>query len=278
MTDIAEFNAAVQKYWEDPKTVSIIDKNLHELEIELVERFLQPTDLLADFGCGDGEATVRYAKKVRTAVGIERSATLRGKAEKARDAAGVRNLTFKPGDILAEPTELNTYDAVVTQRLLINLASWEEQRHGLINVHRMLKPGGRFLMIENTNDAFQAMNDLRHDVGLEPVPQHWHNRFFDHEQLESFLEGRFQLLRFQDFGLYYLLTRVYVQMFATFEGFGINAKKDPIFEHSDRAARVLYEKFADRLKFDGMRAFGPIQFWALRREGRDLDAEGQPVG
>ncbi|HKW78851.1 MAG TPA: hypothetical protein VJQ09_07090, partial [Candidatus Limnocylindria bacterium] len=89
---------------------------------------------------------------------------------------------------------------------------------------------------------------------------------------------RFQLLRFQDFGLYYLLTRVYVQMFATFEGFGINAKKDPIFEHSDRAARVLYEKFADRVKFDGMRAFGPIQFWALRREGRDLDAEGQPVG
>lgn len=278
MSEAPDFNEAVRRYWEDPKTVSIIDKNLHELEIQAVERFLLPTDLLADIGCGDGEATVRYAKRVRTAVGIERSDVLRARAEEARKRLGVANLTFKPGDILERPSELNTYDAIVTQRLLINLASWEEQKQGLINVHRMLKPGGRYLMIENTNDAFQAMNDLRGSVGLTPVPQHWHNRFFDHDELHSFLAGRFQLLRFQDFGLYYLLTRVYVQMFAAFEGFGVNAKKDPVFEHSDRAARVLFEKFADQLKFVGTRAFGPIQVWALRREAPDLRADGDPIG
>jgi SAM-dependent methyltransferase len=214
---------------------------------------------------------------VHTAVGIERSSTLRAKAEQARDLAGAKNLTFKPGDVLESPGELGAFDAVVSQRLLINLASWEEQRQGLVNIHRMLKPGGRYLMIENTNDAFQAMNDVRASVGLAPVPQHWHNRFFDYQELQSFLTGRFQLLRFHDFGLYYLLTRVYVQMFAAFEGYGINAKKDPLFERSDAAARILFEKLGDRVEISGARAFGPIQFWALRREGTDLDARGEPL-
>jgi SAM-dependent methyltransferase len=277
MTDPAAFTAAVKQYWEDPKTVSIIDKNLHELEMQMVERFLLPTDVLADIGCGDGQGTMRYATRVHTAVGVERSSTLRAKAEQARDLAGAKNLTFHSGDVLDSPRELKKYDVIVTQRLLINLASWEEQRHGLVNIHRMLKPGGRYLMIENTNDAFQVMNDVRASVGLAPVPQHWHNRFFDHDQLETFLRRRFQLLRFRDFGLYYLLTRVYVQMFAVFEGYGTNAKKDAIFERSDIAARVLFEKFGDQIEITGARAFGPIQFWALRREGTDLDDEGEPV-
>ena len=51
------------------------------------------------------------------------------------------------------------FDVVVTQRVLINLSSWEDQKRALLNVHRVLNPGGRYIMIENTNDAFLALND-----------------------------------------------------------------------------------------------------------------------
>lgn len=261
-----DLNAAIRDYWETPGTISIIDSNLHELEIQAVQRHLMPTDRLADVGCGDGEATLRYASKVRECVGFERSQTLRAKAEAAAARSGLKNVSFHAADILHPSADLSGFDVVVSQRMLINLASWEEQQQGIRNLHAMLKLGGRAILIENTNEAFAAMNDLRVKMGLSPVPQHWHNRFFGHDELMRFVQGGFQLVRMADFGLYYLLTRVYTQMFASFEGWGRQAVKDPIFEHADRAARLLFEQIGDRTRIDGCPAFGPIQVFVLRRE------------
>jgi len=262
-----DMKKAIEDYWEAPTTVSIIDKNLHKIEIDSVCRWLLPTDYLADIGCGDGQATIQYAQRVQRCVGIEHSNNLRGKAMEAASRANVRNLEFKPGNILELRDPTGTYDAIVTQRMLINLTSWEEQQQAIMNIHRILKVGGRFIMIENTNDAFNVMNDMRSEVGLPPVPQHWHNRFFDHqEELGKFMPGKFQLLESHDFGLYYFLTRVFTPMFASFVGYGIKAVKDPIYERADAAARQAYEHFRNRVKVTGCRAFGPIQFWVYRRE------------
>jgi cyclopropane fatty-acyl-phospholipid synthase-like methyltransferase len=261
-----DIRADIQQYWEQPTTVSIIDSNLHELEMAVALRYLMPTDRLADVGSGNGEATVRYARAVRECVGLERSGHMRDKATRHAEAAGATNVTFRPFDILGDATSEGEFDAIVSQRMLINLASWEEQQQGIRNLHRMLKVGGRAILIENTNDAFQAMNDVRSNLGLAPVPQHWHNRFFDYDEFITFVKGGFQLLHFQDFGLYYLMTRVYTQLFASFKGFGANAVKDPIFEKADEAARRLYEEMHDRVTIGGSRAFGPIQVWVLRRE------------
>jgi cyclopropane fatty-acyl-phospholipid synthase-like methyltransferase len=261
-----DVRAEIRDYWEQPSTVSIIDSNLHELEIAAATRYLEPTDRLADVGCGNGAATLRYAQKVRECIGLERSAHMRSLATKAAEQAGVANVSFREFDILGDPLVEAGFDAIVSQRMLINLASWKEQQQGMRNLHRMLKPGGRAILIENTNDAFRAMNDVRVSLGLAPVPQHWHNRFLDHDEFLTFAQQGFQLLHFQDFGLYYLLTRVYTQLFASFEGYGAAAKKDPIFERADRAARLLYEEMSDRVEIKGCRAFGPIQVWVLRRE------------
>jgi ubiquinone/menaquinone biosynthesis C-methylase UbiE len=267
MSDVnSDIVSAIRDYWEQPTTVSIIDSNLHQIEIDAALRYLLPTDRLADVGCGNGEATVRYARYVRECVALERSAHMRAAAARNVEAAGLTNVTLKEFDILTSPTPDAEFDALVSQRMLINLASWPDQQQGIRNLHRMLKVGGRAILIENTNDAFQAMNDVRVDLGLGPVPQHWHNRFFDHDELMAFVRGGFQVLHFQDFGLYYLLTRVYTQLFASFEGYGATAKKDPIFEAADKAARLLYENMRGRVQISGCRAFGPIQVFVLRRE------------
>lgn len=256
----------VQDYWEEEKTVSIIDKNLHKIETDLASKYLMPTDTIADIGCGDGEATVEYAKKVKTCLGIERSSFLLNLAKKAAAKAGLKNATYLKGDILKLDFK-EKFDVIITQRLLINLISWKEQQQGLINIYNALKPGGRYIMIENTSDSFNALNEMRAEVDLSPIPQHWHNRFFDYDKLEKFLEGKFQIVKVWDLGLYYFLTRVYTQMFASFKGFGIYAQKDPIFERADEAARVIFEKFHNRIKFEGQRTLGPIQVFILRREG-----------
>ena len=261
-----DIRAQIQEYWEQPSTVSIIDSNLHALEIAAASRYLEPTDRLADVGSGNGAATIQYARKVRSCTGFERSEHMRSQAARAAEEAGVANVTFREFDILGESIPTGEFDALISQRMLINLASWADQQQGIRNLHRMLKVGGRAILIENTNDAFKAMNDVRTNLGLAPVPQHWHNRFFDYEEFITFVGHGFQVLHFQDFGLYYLLTRVYTQLFASFEGYGASAKKDPIFEHADRAARALYEELAGRVEIKGCRALGPIQVWVLRRE------------
>jgi ubiquinone/menaquinone biosynthesis C-methylase UbiE len=268
-----DFTSALRAYWEDPQTVSIIDKNLHQIESDTVCRHLLPTDSLADLGCGNGEATVRYAAKVARCIGIERSECLRHEAERRAKESGLSNISVRAGDVLSCGSAAE-FDVIVSQRLLINLGTWEEQMGALSNIHRMLKPGGRFIMIENTNDAFVSLNNMRASVGLSPIPQHWHNRFFDYDELMEFFHGKFQLLHHYDFGLYYLLTRVYVPMFASFQGWGASAVKDSIFDQSDAAARILFDKFADRIKIGGYRALGPIQAFVLRREGSDIAFAG----
>ena len=259
-----DLHRRIQAYWERPGTLSIIDKNLHELEIRAVLRHLKPGDRIADIGCGDGVAGVRYGAKVRSCLLVERSARLRRLAARRAARAGRKNTVARAGDMLDLDIPGGN-DAIVTQRLLINLCSWAEQKRAIDSIRRSLRPGGRYIMVENTNDAFRAMNRWRARVGLAPVPLHWHNRFFDHDKLMRFMRGRFRLVRSYDFGLYYLLTRVYAPMFASFTGWGAGAKKDPIYEKSDRAARLLFEEFRDEVRVVAPRAFGPIQVLVWQR-------------
>jgi ubiquinone/menaquinone biosynthesis C-methylase UbiE len=237
----------VKEYWEQPTTVSIIDDNLHEIEINSVLNHLKSTDFIADIGCGEGKATHSYAQKVNKVLAIERSSTLRNKAiERNKSMA---NVLVEEGDVMSLDYK-EKFDAVVTQRLLINLTSEEEQWKAIDKITKAIKPGGRFIMIENTNQCFRALNDLREKVDMKPIPQHWHNLFFDRGDLLNYMNKNYRLEKEYDYSLYYFLTRVYTQMFASFEGYGINAMKDDIFEKSDKAARIVYEKFKDNIKLD----------------------------
>lgn len=259
-------NMSVDAYWESPDTISIIDKNLHKIEIDTALSVLRSTDYIADIGCGDGSATVAYGSKVASCIGFEKSSFLRSQATKAVEDSGLQNTKIQSGDILTMSSLENEFDAIVSQRLLINLLSWDEQKRGLLNIWKMLKQGGRYIMIENTNESFAALNKMRNEVGLDPIPQHWHNRFFDYEELMGFMKDKFQLLETHDLGLYYFLTRVYTQMFASFKGYGKKAEKDPIFEKSDEAARIIYEKYKNDIKIGNHRTFGPIQVLVFRKE------------
>jgi len=125
-------------------------------------------------------------------------------------------------------------------------------------------------MIEDTFEGFEAMNSVRRALGLPNVPLHdWHNYFLHYDKLMQYIDGKFVVEKSRTFNLYYLLTRVYVNMFAKFEGYGACAVKDDLFDVADTAARRLYELIGDRVKIvvDKGESFGPIQCWILRRMG-----------
>ena len=254
-----------REYWEDPRSVSLLDGNLRELEVGFVSKYLSGDHELADVGCGDGRATRRYAGLVRSALGIERSNHLRGIALADQVADSIDNLSFVEGDILDLSAYAGRFDVVVTERVLINLPSWEHQQQAIEQIHQALKPGGMYVMLENTEDADAALTDVRQRVGLDPIRQHWHNLFLVWEDFAAFVEPHFDLIERRGFSLYYLLTRVYGQMFASFTGIGADAKADPVFEHLDPAARALEEALAGDVRIGGSPVLGPIQGIALRR-------------
>jgi len=258
----------IDEYWESPDTISLLDKNLRKLETDFVLSQIKASDEMADFGCGDGESTVHYAAKARSCFALEHSNQLRAKATERFAAAGLTNVTLVAGDALDLSAYSNRFDLAVSQRVVINFMTWEEQKQVLQNIRNTLRQDGRYIMIENTFEGFDAMNEVRRAVGLKNVPLHdWHNHFLHYDQLMEFLKGKFSVEKTHTFNLYYLLTRVFVNMFAKFEGFGRKAVKDDIFDAADAAARRLYELMGGRVKIsvDKGDSFGPIQGFVLRR-------------
>ena len=262
--------SVIDDYWEDPNTVSLVDKNLRKLETEFVLAHLNLEDEFADLGCGDGESTVEYAKKVRTCVALERSNHLRGIAKSRFEVEKLSNTELVEGDVSDLREYEGSFNTVLTQRVVINFMTWAEQKEVISNIWKTLRPGGRYIMLENTFEGFEALNGVRRDVGLPNIKLHdWHNYFLHLDEFEEFIEGKFVIEKVQTFNLYYLLTRVFTNMFANFEGYGAKVKKDPIFESADAAAFELFKTFGSRVSIDLPKgeSFGPIQGFVLRRMG-----------
>ena len=259
--------ADIDAYWEDPKTVSLLDTNLRALEESVVLEYLDGRSRLADLGCGAGESTIRYAPKAASCLALEKSNHLRSLAAERFRQAGLTNIELRSGSLDDLGLYDQCFDIAVTQRVLINLPTWQEQQQAILNIYATISPGGRYIMIENTYEGAENLNRLRRKVDLPNVPLHWHNNFLHHQVLLDLLRPLFTIERIATFDLYYLLTRVFVNMFASFEGYGAAAKSDEIFKRSDAAARRLFEVAgADvSIRLNSGSSFGPIQAFVLRK-------------
>jgi SAM-dependent methyltransferase len=269
----ADKRKKIKEWWENPKTISLLDLNLRELETEFVASNLSKNDLFADFGCGDGISTCRYAKLVRHCFALEESKFLYEKFKNNIKKQEISNIELQRGTIenIGIRKDLRgKFTAVCTQRVVINFMSWKDQQRILEGIHATLRPGGRYIALENTFEGFEELNSVRRVVGLENIILHdWHNYFLHRKKFLDFMAPMFHLEKEEHFDLYYFLTRVFTNMFAKFEGFGSNAKKDAIFEVADYAARLLFSKFRDKVKIQtaGESSFGPIQGWVFRKIG-----------
>ncbi len=258
----------IEEYWDRPDTVSLIDQNLRILETESVLRHLSSDDVILDLGCGAAESTVMYARAVSKCVGLEQSKTMLEKAEILAESHGISNIDFIRGDALSLGSELGKFDVVISQRVVINFMTWDEQKIVLNNAIEALKIGGKLILIENTFEGFENLNSFRRELGLPNIKLHdWHNYFLVYGRFKEFMSHRMTLIEEDNFNTYYLLTRVFGNLIAKFEGFGSNATKDPIFEKIDYEARQVHSKFNEKMQFKlgSGSSFGPIQMFVFQK-------------
>lgn len=182
------------------------------LEVETIKKFLKPSDRALDVGCGNGYTTKLIVPLVNAVVGMDYSEEMitRAKADPELRQENLRSsVSFAVGDVLAlKPSAFGGFDVVISERCLINLGSWEDQKLAIANIAAVLKPGGRFLFIEGSKQGRTRLNQLRKSLGLEAMPPVWHNLDFDENELMTFLGRDFDVEHQLHFGVYDFLSRV----------------------------------------------------------------------
>lgn len=181
--------------WGDSSYSTMDDEIIRSKESELILKFFDifkgQSLKIGDIGCGNGYTLSCLARQFpyNNYWGIDNSAELLAIAEDRKLA----NCEFVEGNACCLNFDNEFFDVIYTQRCLINILDWEEQKNALVEIHRTLKPEGLYLMIECFTDGLMNNNKARSECGLTELKEAYHNKYFDKELLAEAVRGRFTI-------------------------------------------------------------------------------------
>ena len=127
--------------------------------------------IVADLGCGSGDASERLAPVVDRVIAVDREPAMLKAARKR--LSSYENITFLEAGLDELPIESDLLDAAV---LMLVLHHQPDPGRIIKEVHRVLKPGGRLVVVDmishNRVDLVEAMGHLHLGFG-EELLQSW---------------------------------------------------------------------------------------------------------
>ena len=209
-------NEEIKSFWdEQAKThansylATNPDKYSKDLEISTICEYIEDGQVIADIGCGNGFSCFELAQlKAVNILGVDYSSEMISSAKQTLatlDPTLKQSVHFQEGDVLNLDLLPEQYDVVISDRCLINLTSREQQELAINEIHKVLKPGGLYLMCENTEQGLNNLNDVRQSVGLEPVALRWHNLYLDEAYIHKTMLNTFELVAERNFASFYFL-------------------------------------------------------------------------
>lgn len=106
---------------------------------------VKPGERAVDLCCGTGDVAFALAGQGAQVVGVDFSGPMLQVAQQRQEKAGVKNVEFLRGDALHVPLEDGQADIVTISYGLRNLSDF---KGGLEEMLRILKPGGRLLVLD----------------------------------------------------------------------------------------------------------------------------------
>jgi ubiquinone/menaquinone biosynthesis C-methylase UbiE len=232
------------------------DHQLRELEIDTGASYMADGMTVLDVGCGLGYAATQYAQRNSVQVfAIDYAEKMIEGAHELLDENYPElkgSITFAHASVTVLPYEPNTFDVVTSSRCLMALLDWNLQKEALVEINRVLKPGGVLVLMEGTFDGLERLNEAREKVNLEAIAADGRDRLITRKFIESelleFVKPFYHLEDTQRFGLYYFLTRVVQPLLVSPE--------KPSYDHKiNEVARQLSTLFPDFMGLGHLVAF-----------------------
>lgn len=126
----------------------------------------KPEEKALDVGCGPGTLAILIARKVGPegeVVGIDASTEMIDVARKKATKQG-STARFEPAAIESLPFGNNSFDLATSTYMLHHLPE-DVQARGLAEVRRVLKPGGRFVIVDFSSDSHSFFGHLLSILG-----------------------------------------------------------------------------------------------------------------
>jgi SAM-dependent methyltransferase len=105
---------------------------------------LPPYDV-ADLGCGEGYLTLEAARWARHVTAVDRSREVLARGKELAKRRKLDNITWKRGDVERVPLPDRSVDVALLSQALHHA---ERPDRALAEAHRILKPGGRALILD----------------------------------------------------------------------------------------------------------------------------------
>jgi ubiquinone/menaquinone biosynthesis C-methylase UbiE len=197
------------------------DLPLKQLEMETLAQYVRDGMRILEVGCGNGITAIELAKRYEVdIIGIDYAEEM---ISAASDMLAGQNLkgrvSFRTGDVRNMSEWSKRFDLIYTERVLINLEDWPQQRAAIASITDLLADGGLYVMCEHSQDGLDEINALRERVGLARITPPWHNRYLRDEELGGVELPGVKLEGVNFFSsTYYFLSRVVNAWLAAQEG------------------------------------------------------------
>jgi ubiquinone/menaquinone biosynthesis C-methylase UbiE len=240
------------------------DLPLKDLEMRVLSEYIRDGQNVLDIGCGNGVTAFHFLDKANIKItGLDFAEKMIEDANRRLKERGTPEVVagFYVGDVrdLSGTSEIanKQYDVIITERVLINLSSWEEQESALRSIVERLAPNGVYLMCENLEEGLNNINRARTVTGLSEIEMPWHNRYLREKEIRGvdFAE----LVEYRDFSsIYYFLSRVVNAWIAK------ASNSEPQY---DSSINQLATYLIDLREFESM-GLGQTRLWVWRRRAQ----------
>jgi ubiquinone/menaquinone biosynthesis C-methylase UbiE len=215
MTTASGKREQVKDFWNSraafQKLAGTNDFTAKRLEHDTLLKHIRDGQRILEIGCGNGLLSIEMAETFDVQVdAFDFAAEMIADAkERAKPAKLKGRIAFDVRDVRDDSMPGGQYDVAITERVIINLLSWDEQADAVAKIVRHLKPGGRFLMCENSATGLGKLNELRALAGLDPVDPPWHNRYLVDSEVAALSVPGVRLVEVVPYSAtYYFVSRV----------------------------------------------------------------------
>ena len=125
-----------------------VDRALHHALVELT--VAAPLGDLLDIGCGQGRILKLLASRARRVVGVDIDSDSRRFARAEMLFAGIENSTLRKGNMYELPFPDAEFDTIILDEVL---GTSKDPAAVLREARRLLRPGGRLLLLATCGDA-----------------------------------------------------------------------------------------------------------------------------